>query len=219
MASHLVSRFLSGNNSIYETLRQYDQPENPLYDDDDEDDEESRLGIGSSTQTPFERQYKPVRRRSRPTEAEEDSEDYDPNEIFLKLPETISRPDTYEQDGRHVELDNDVPGSLLVEGISHDRDNSINQGQTRPNRPANVKDSRLDIENLPPPPSRILDERWASAQNQLAPEHSQQSFKPKQRLGQPGLITPQQRAMYKWANVENLDNFLQEVSFGCTMCM
>ncbi|KAK9479261.1 autophagy protein Apg9-domain-containing protein [Lipomyces japonicus] len=58
--------------------------------------------------------------------------------------------------------------------------------------------------HLPPPPSRI-DESFHRRNGQ----HSQeQSIHQQPRLG---LIDPRQRALWKWVNVENLDNFLQEV--------
>ncbi|KAK9247987.1 autophagy protein Apg9-domain-containing protein [Lipomyces tetrasporus] len=58
--------------------------------------------------------------------------------------------------------------------------------------------------NLPPPPSRIGDplvNRRNQQQQEDEPTH-QARF---------GLNDPRERALWKWANVENLDNFLQEV--------
>lgn len=104
--------------------------------------------------------------------------------------------------GHHVELeDDDVPMSLMVgqntaerdyiptrERTSFERASSNGQGQSRPPQIAYRKD---DDSRNPNEALRAEEERT--------------------RRAKLGILNPRERALWKWANVENLDKFLQDV--------
>ena len=87
------------------------------------------------------------------------------------------------------EPNDDVPGSLLVED-HHQQDNEP-QGFYQPFDP----NQEQDIEN---------------AERGLSPPGRGGSRTPDTTVWL-GLVDPKERAMWKWANVENLDVFLQQV--------
>jgi autophagy-related protein 9 len=59
--------------------------------------------------------------------------------------------------------------------------------------------------------NRRLEEQWNAATAQK--EYQLRDVRPNTtKPARLGLIDPKERAMWKWANVENLDNFLQDVS-------
>lgn len=107
------------------------------------------------------------------------------NSIYRPYENTL--PDLNEE-----ESNDDVPGSLLVE----DENNTDNPQQPffQPFDPSS--DEAMDrLERGPPPQGR----------------HVGHSPDPAAWLG---LADPKERALWKWANVQNLDIFLQQVWFG-----
>ncbi|KAK9457674.1 autophagy protein Apg9-domain-containing protein [Dipodascopsis uninucleata] len=60
--------------------------------------------------------------------------------------------------------------------------------------------------NLPPPPSKVAD--GSGLNRRIIPEDEPDE---PVRIHTAGLMDPRERALWKWVNVENLDNFLQEV--------
>lgn len=93
-------------------------------------------------------------------------------------------PDVNEEEGN-----DDVPGSLLVE--DENRRNNVPQTFYQPFDPAN--DEAMDRLERGVPMSRRQPNRSPNPSAWL------------------GLADPKERAMWKWANVENLDIFLQQV--------
>ncbi|KAK6357013.1 autophagy protein atg9 [Orbilia javanica] len=217
MASNLVSRFFGGQ-SIYESLRQHDRRSDDGYNDEPEpfEDEadfhanlEAGRGVISRGDTTGTQPYGfggGLGRRN-PSAGNHDaartSEESDgPARAFLSPRDRN---------------DSDVPESLIIEGSRHER--MAGTGSSDISSPPPPEFSRFhdqpttfdqQLGNLPPPPSRVLEERWAAVQNNIAPQVESRPPPTTQRLP-PGFIDPKQRAMYKWANVEDVDCFLHRV--------
>lgn len=109
------------------------------------------------------------------------------------------------------EADDDVPPSLLVEGHRDDDDQKTHLLPPPP-PPRHRSDSESPV---PGPSSHGGRVHWEGTQTQQ-PHHSAQRPAPAKRwsLGQhPSLATvdPKEKAMWRWANVENLDNFVRDV--------
>ena len=104
----------------------------------------------------------------------------------------------------HIDdLDDEVPQSLLIE----DHENLLPVSKAEQNRA------------IPPPvsgpSSRAIQAKWQAAQEQQRlhqdPVFPRTHSKANTRRGIPlGVMDPKDRAMWMWANVENLDNFLKE---------
>lgn len=90
------------------------------------------------------------------------------------------------------DANDDVPGSLLVEDHHHENEPSNRQGFYEPFDPTREE----VIDNM---------ERGISSP---APRGGSRTPDPTVWMG---LVDPKERAMWKWANVENLDVFLQQV--------
>lgn len=111
---------------------------------------------------------------------------------------------------RHRKEDDDnaeVPQSLLFESesASHDRSQNHNEQSGRTKW------------TLPPLSTTDINGERRMSREEPSPRHE-----PGFRRNQPhlGLMDPKERALWKWANVENLDNFLHDVRisvFGATL--
>jgi autophagy-related protein 9 len=110
--------------------------------------------------------------------------------------------------------DDDVPASLMLEGRKH--------ASTRRD-PGRGRIPQAALDELPPPvpgPStRQARQQWEAARTQQQLHHHGAAGKapniprnPVRNIGR-GIFhpDPKARAMWKWANVENLDNFLTQV--------
>ncbi|KAJ5606411.1 Autophagy-related protein 9 [Penicillium lagena] len=218
MSSNVLSRFLppTGSPSVYETIRQHDAGS-------DSSDVEERAGMVDQQDHFSDEELEDALANAR------DSEIASPNDALLgqqrsrkgKAPEETgprsrwrkpSRPrwmtressTGYELD----EQDEDVPQSLLVEGPL-DEDQQL---------------------NLPPPPSHNLSDASTSPNPRPSPQPSRppweageprqppdlESSRPPWRWSTaqyPSLANadPKEKAMWRWANVEDLDNFIKEV--------
>lgn len=111
------------------------------------------------------------------------------------------------------EGDDDVPASLLVEG-------HVEEDFPKPPAPPphHVRNEEDDDDYYPEagPSSPELRDRWRATRAQqrlhsLSPMRTHSRRRP--GGGLPGLAaaSPKDKAMWRWANVENLDNFLKEV--------
>lgn len=112
------------------------------------------------------------------------------------------------------EADEDVPASLLVEG-NHDDD------ELRSRLPPPPRSHPHQQSPDPGPSSRSNIPRWETnreatkqlglhddLQNQRAPPAARWSIGQHPNLA---FVDPKEKAMWRWANVENLDNFLEDV--------
>ncbi|KAL4892631.1 autophagy-related protein 9 [Aspergillus ambiguus] len=220
MASNVLSRFLppNGSPSVYETIRQHDA-------DSDASDVEERAGLA------FEDDQ---REQFSDRELEEALADAGRDDLsspsegkpFLRSPNQRKTTDDRQQKStsRHrkssrprwmhansphdPEEDDDVPASLLVEGREDDEDLK----SRLPPPPS----SHIFADQEPPvpgPSSRGDRVRWDSARQRLPLHNDQRRARPAAIWGHPTLATvdPKEKAMWMWANVENLDNFLKDV--------
>lgn len=207
MASNIISRFLppaTGSPSVYETLRQHDQSF-------DRSDMEERAGIALDEEnlTVGFQDYDL-------DDALADATASQLNPLKPAKPEgkvraasrralpTQRRPQASPRLVEADDLDDDVPLSLLIEG-----DEGV--------APA-VEDSHL--RELPPPiPGPITRgsrAKWQATQEQQRLHQDLGTVIPNPReyvrRGYPfSLMNPKEKAMWRWANVENLDNFLKDV--------
>ncbi|CAL5874443.1 uncharacterized protein PFLUO_LOCUS8739 [Penicillium psychrofluorescens] len=221
MSSNVLSRFLppTGSPSVYETIREHDAGS-------DSSDVEERAGMVDQHDHFSDGELEDALADAR------DSEIASPNDALLgqqrsrkgKAPEEShtspsrsrwrkpSRPrwmtressTGYELD----EQDEDVPQSLLVEGPL-DEDQQL---------------------NLPPPPSHDLSDASTSPNPRPSPQPGRppwetrgprqppdlESSRPPGRWStaqHPSLanVDPKEKAMWRWANVEDLDNFIKDV--------
>ncbi|KAJ5295879.1 hypothetical protein PENANT_c001G04133 [Penicillium antarcticum] len=217
MSSNILSRFLppTGSPSVYETLRQQDADsessdieeraglamEDPQEHFNDRELEEALADVRDSEITspsallspkrsrkpPKERTSPPATRRRKPSRPRWMAQDLSPG---------------YELDDN----DEDVPQSLLVE------ENHEYAKSRLPPPPRSH--NRSDRRTASPDPSPLNRARWN--QQKAPPPPQNFAGNPLGRLfaGQhPGLanVDPKKKAMWRWANVEDLDNFLKDV--------
>ena len=215
MASNIVSRLLpagTGSPSIYETIRQHEEEsdtsvveeqaglaldeENLGQNFQDLDLDESRI---DASQVTFQ------------SNAVQISGDESPGRKTMKSTRRTPRPRWMSGTQRLLEIDeddNEVPASLLIEG----------GGSPRAQR----------IANLLPPPDRRVATSPAHGSTTQAPQHRQETQarhslhwqgrhnvpiarRPLRAVPDLALADPKEKALWRWANVENLDNFLQDV--------
>ncbi|KAL5336079.1 APG9-domain-containing protein [Aspergillus crustosus] len=232
MASNVLSRFLprNGSPSVYETIRRHD-------DDSDISDIEERAGMASEDDVHLEGRFSDRELEEAMADAtREDSPS--PSDTFL-TPRSMQkgkpagaassrtrrrRPSDsrWMQSPRPSPLgddddddqDDDVPASLLMEGHQDDEFDDDDDGLRS---------------RLPPPPSHYSSDpqpsrathdprpdhiRWDNTGNHRASRDASKRYRPKGlwSAGHPNMasIDPKEKAMWMWANVENLDNFFKD---------
>ena len=203
MATKIFSRFLpptTGEPSIYETLRQHDEL--------DHSDVEERAGMAVDENDLGEQFH----------DHEPHGTDADPKlqAAPAKNREATGsnppRPWHFSQNRRRTqkaketemeELDDEVPQSLLIEG---DQDPTSDA----------AKHQRMQSPPVLGPTDRGVRAKWQAAQQQQ--RLYQDAISPHDRSGARGssslratMMDPKEKALWMWANVENLDNFLAEV--------
>jgi autophagy-related protein 9 len=222
MTSRLLSQIFNQNAaSIYETLREHDAATET---DSDIDDLEERAGMH------------PIARGVRNAEGcDDDESDLDDEGAFqLQHRPPIAESSVLaasERQSRFFPALSGTRGNRFTSGRYHDEDDGIEVPQSllfesagSPSRPVHVQDFNSGDESVlgpeasisgdPGPSSmrnRRLEEQWNAATAQK--EYQLRDVRPNTtKPARLGLIDPKERAMWKWANVENLDNFLQDVS-------
>ncbi|KAL8841331.1 MAG: hypothetical protein Q9170_000961 [Blastenia crenularia] len=205
MASNVFSRFLpadTGSPSIYETLRQEDESldqsdveqraamavdeENLAGEFHDYELDDAIADAAASQSNVFTGTQHKAPRRSPKT-----------NSLQQPLPRSSSNiPDTMEDD--------EVPESLLIE------DNNSPVSPLREQQPRPVTSP------IPGPATKATRAKWQATQAQQR-LHIEASYRRSQSGQSDGSIpaltiaNPRERAMWRWANVEDLDNFLRDV--------
>lgn len=206
MASNILSRFLppaAGEPSIYETFRQHDE----LSDQSDLEEnagmalDEENLATGFHDYELDDALADATSNQDGPLRVKNSSQ----QSQGTSGRKAQSRTRTSHAAGKvnMDDLDDEVPQSLLIE-----------EGQALLPVP-NAERHKA----LPPPvsgpSSRATQAKWQATQEQQ--RLHQDSVFPRihskgKRRGLPlGMMDPRDRAMWMWANVENLDNFLKEV--------
>lgn len=202
MASNLVSRLLpvgNGTSSIYETLRQHDE-------DSDDSDIEQRAGMVLDEEN-LGNQFHNI----------------DPAVVQLNTSQATARSNSDNARGQRTErtrmerprkleaedADDEVPASLLIEGAN-----------PRPTSGRLDHRSRAENFNKPipigGPTTEAIRDQWETAQAHqlLHPQdgsHATSGTRPNTEHRGLSFADPKQKAMWRWANVENLDTFLTEV--------
>lgn len=221
MRSNILSRFLppTGPPSVYETIRQHDA-------DSDTSDLEERAGMelgGHQSKDFSDRELEdamadgkmsgstsPDRKFLSPEQPSGGSGDAHNTPHARRRNPRRSRwmqPSSPPDDAD--DADDDVPPSLLVEDHRDDDDQ-------KPHLPP-PPHGRFDTDAPVPGPSSDADRvRWETTQTQQPLHNSthRRSTAKQWSLGQhPSLATvdPKEKAMWRWANVENLDNFVRDV--------
>lgn len=207
MASNIISRFLppaTGSPSVYETLRQHDQSS-------DQSDMEERAGLTLDEENlavgfqdydlddaladATASQISPSKPANQKGKARAASRTALSNQ---RRPQASPR--LVEAD----DLDDEVPLSLLIEG-DEDVTPAVNDRQLRELPPP-----------IPGPITRGSRAKWQATQEQQQLHQDLDTGIPNAReyvrRGHPfNMIDPKEKAMWRWANVENLDNFLKDV--------
>ncbi|PYI21330.1 autophagy protein Apg9 [Aspergillus japonicus CBS 114.51] len=224
MTSNILSRFLPphGSPSVYETIRQHDS-----HSDTSDIEERAGLALGDEHLGHFNDDEL----EEALADAERD-ESPGPSDPFLTPPapqstkvagkapmksasqnrrsSRLRRPRALSPQHKPEDSDDEVPASLLVEGDQEDEDDL--KSKLPPPPPShNIRDHGSHAG----PSSHRDQTRWETARGQL-PVHSAPGKRQHGALwsaGYPDLATvdPKVKAMWMWANVENLDNFLKEV--------
>ncbi|KAI1332273.1 autophagy protein Apg9 [Xylariaceae sp. FL0255] len=124
----------------------------------------------------------------------DDELDLDESHISTKSP--VAQPWLANDD----DADNDVPASLLVEGLS----------------PTSPTAHQLPPRHNPPSPRpsnrRRIQAQWETAQAHQQLHQDSQPIQPLLPTRRPGLAaSPKDKAMFRWANVTNLDVFIRDV--------
>ncbi len=205
MASNILSRFLPpalGTPSVYETLRQQDESS-------DQSDVEERAGmaideenLGGRFQDHEQEEGLFDAVASQATEATFRTSVGNPRDTSRRAGQMSKRLQKSTRRDEMDEMDDEVPQSLLVEG---DQDVPM--------------DKLHQVIRPPPvtgPTTRETRAKWQVTQEQQQ-LHQDMNFTRRQHGNPPrqGLplasLDPKEMAMWRWANVENLDNFLKDV--------
>lgn len=212
MSSNIISRFLppTDSPSVYETIRQHDAA--------DSSDIEERAGMSPGGEGHFsDGELEDALADARdselssptaallgrpPQQASRDSPSVSRRRKHSKPPwMTQASPRGYELE----ELDEDVPQSLLIEG--HDDE----ELRSRLPPPPQMMPSRSRTPSPQPSPQR--DPHWNTSPPQQTNNHHLPQWGrllPSQHLTLAN-IDPKRKAMWRWANVEDLDSFLGDV--------
>lgn len=200
MASHILSRLLppsAGEPSVYETLQQQDE-------ESDQSDVEERAGMALDEENLGSGFHDYELNDALADATASQVTTFGTREASRQNQRRLVR-DAHSQPRTNLdELDDEVPQSLLIE----DRHDTVPVAAAR------------QTQALPPPvpgpASRGTRAKWQSTQEQQrlhndTPPGSAQVRVHHRRGHTMGMMDPKEKAMWMWANVENLDNFLQDV--------
>ncbi|KAI9874275.1 MAG: autophagy protein atg9 [Pleopsidium flavum] len=225
MAANLISLLLppkTGSPSVYETLREHDQSSD-ISDIEERAGmilDEENLGQGFQDydldQALADAAESQVTTESRaflgrgPFKQEGHGQ---PRSESNEAPgRSMTRPRWMHQSRRILETeeaDDEVPASLLVEGGAH-------QVATPEEQPPRGAGRLLPVPPVPGPSTQEARSQWKAAQIQqrlYQDGHGGQAHGTRTSRGNVGLaiVDPKEKALWRWANVENLDNFLKDV--------
>ncbi len=202
MAARLISRFLpptTGEPSIYETLRQHDEL--------DHSDIERTAGLAMDEDNEQREQFHDYNTDGADEDAGDQGYSRNDRDVKRKSPsrrERLAQTKRRTTKGTEMEdLDDEVPMSLLIEG-DEDRTPVSAEPQNSASPPA-LSPANLGIRA-----------KWQTTQQQqrLYQDATSPHDHPISRLSgriRAASTDPKEKALWLWANVENLDNFLAEV--------
>ena len=207
MASTILSRFLpsaAGEPSIYETLNQHDEAS-------DHSDLEERAGMALDEENLgsafHDHELDEVLAGALPRLASTSrpgSANRKTGRDYAATSQSRGRLQGAQNAGVLDESDDEVPTSLLFEG-NQEPYTDFRENQPRP---------------LPPPvqgrPSREHRAKWKMTQERQRlyenpREQPSRSPRPVRQVRSMATADPREQALWRWANVQNLDNFLKEV--------
>ena len=209
MTSNLLSRLLPpmpGSPSVYETLRQHDESS-------DASDIEERAGINIDEEN-LGAGFQDFELRDALTDATESQVDASRTNLrepdrtrnaFPNRTRSAKIGGWFPNRARPAEMDDaddDVPQSLLVEG--EDEMPPVQRVRQQPLE-------SLSPSYVPSPATAATRTRWQTTQEQ---QRLHQDPRPRQAYKKTptlAMIDPKEKALWRWANVENLDNFLKDV--------
>lgn len=210
MASRILSQIFNQNStSIYETLRQHDAAENSGSDMDDLEERAGMLPLDNelAPDDDMEESHFELRQQP-PVPASSSFLASSPNRRPFLSSVSRSRgnryaPQRFRDDD--AEENDEVPASLLLE-----------PGTAGPSGPSRVERAALGKSGSLGAARRAGDSdnprnQWISPGTQNPEQGEERQAKEFRRHARLGLIDSKERAMWKWANVENLDNFLNDV--------
>ena len=205
MASNILSRFLPpavGEPSVYETLQQHDEVS-------DLSDIEERAGMtldDRNLEAGFH-DYELDDAIADDTQSQVDSSRMKDSGRQIQGPSPKRGHRTIQGQRQNTvvdDVDDEVPQSLLVEA---------GQKVMR----TSAEHLNMDIPSpVPGPAGKGARSKWQAAREQQRlhqdplSRHSQSRF-PTRQANHLGTMGPKERAMWMWANVENLDNFLMGI--------
>ena len=208
MASNFMSRLMNSNNpsaSIYETLREQDEESEAL------DVEEAAANAADGTNRRDSWSDQPLNDWSPQTQRQDTRQDAGHGQGHPQLSRKHkSRRARPRRHGRHSKLldveeaDDDVPASLLIDHHAGDIDpDSI----TLPPPPSSIPDGPLGRGDVGP--STASRRRPASRLGGQTPAR----VRPINGIigGNLATVDPREKAMFRWVNVTDLDNFLVDV--------
>ncbi|KAH0542110.1 hypothetical protein FGG08_003490 [Glutinoglossum americanum] len=222
MASNLLSRFLpptTSSPSVYETIRQHDELSDTTdieeragldLDEDEmgggfEEYELNQAAAGGNRETSDSMAFL---KKSSPQQQLERGRSFSGGLHSVSRPRWLaSSPRLTEAD----EEDDEVPASLLIEGGEE-----VAIPMSGGDRPPRTAGGPSEISPIPGPVTRETRAHWEATRTQQLLHSDEQSQRPRTRRTPKGIAglaasDPKIRAMWRWANVVNLDNFLKDV--------
>ena len=223
MASILISRLLPPNTSspsVYETLREHDQLS-------DASDIEERAGMALDDEN-LDRAFPNYDLQRALEDAAESQATTESAMLMHRGPSkqqshgrsgthraashSKARPKWMQDSRRELdpeEADDEVPASLLVEGGAHQATGAEEHTPRGPQRP-------FPVPPVPGPSTREARAQWKTTQVQQRLYHDGQDSQARRKHTSKGnfglaVADPKEKALWRWANVENLDNFLKDV--------
>lgn len=223
MTSNLMSRFLPSNSttspSVYEAIQQHD-------DEADTSDVEERAGMAIDEENLGNQFHDHDLEDALADTSDAHKGDRD-SQLFGRFSRTMgkeplhksrrirsNRPRWMQSSPGSAEPDdgeNDVPPSLLVEGAP---DGDGFDPPPPPPPPKNHSSPGID-EPIPGPSTQETRYQWNTTRahqplHSIPPRILPPSLSPRPRRGL-AMVDPKEKAMWRWANVENLDNFVKDV--------
>lgn len=213
MTSNILSRLLPPNpagRSIYEDLRAHDEAsesdieeqaglaideENLRFRDDELGDADVFTGEASHITTGSTAGRQP---ESRPLTGRSSNKTGTTRSKWL-----AQSPRLLEDDG-----DDDVPASLLIEGNEPNSEIPVRPRKSQPR-------SKRKQPAIPGPSDRGTRAHWEAAQAQQRLHEDEVGTRQRPQAARPnlGLLAgnPREKAMWRWINITNLDNFIRDV--------
>lgn len=209
MSSSRIGRLLpfANNNpsqSIYETIRQHDE-------DSSEPDVENRAAIAIDEEN-LKHDFNEYELDDALDHASDVQSTHDsPRDRLKRRSGDKSRSRWKQLSSRTIpddDANDDVPASLLVE-----RQGEEGSPESPLPPPPPLRRSHKNIQTAIPGSSNArLNDQWNTAQSQQPSGISRPSHIPPARhYSRFASIGPKEKALWRWANVENLDNFLKDV--------